>query len=113
MHPDPGPLYQPNKSTKPNKDLHQTDHPQVKCGQLPVFWRMKKSLGETFCVYFLDGLVKDGTKVSIQAGNHKSPRACMKNNESFVKNGIAEFMDLRFNSTSGRGKCGTLAWPGR
>ncbi len=94
-----------NKLARISKgELQQTDHPLVKCTKLPDFWRMKKSLGEVFCVYFLNNFVQDDTKVAIQAGNNKCPHACMKNNEAYVKNGIVEFLDLRFNSTSGRGK---------
>lgn len=84
--------------------LIQTDHPYVKCTKLPDFWRIKKSLHEKFCVYFLNNMCKDGTKVEIRAGNKKFPCGELKNNEAYVKNGIAEFSDLRFVSTSGRGE---------
>ena len=86
-----------------NKDLHQTDHPDVKCTKLPDFWRIKKSLHEKFHIYFENQVCEDGIKVTIRAGNKKYPSAELKNNEAIVKNGVAEFSDLRFISTSGRG----------
>ena len=87
-----------------NKELHQTDHPDVKCTKLPDFWRIKKSLHEKFHVYFQNQVCQDGTKVVIRAGNKKYPSAELKNNEAIVHNGVAEFSDLRFFSTSGRGE---------
>ena len=87
-----------------NNELHQTDHPDVKCTKLPDFWRIKKSLHEKFRVYFQNQVCQDGTKVIVRAGNKKYPSAEIKNNETVVLNGVAEFSDLRFISTSGRGK---------
>jgi hypothetical protein len=86
-----------------NKELIQTDHPDVKCTKLPEFWRIKKSLHEKFRIFFYNEVCKNGTKVMIRAGNKKNPQGELKNNEAFVQSGIAEFVDLRFISTSGRG----------
>ena len=85
-------------------EWHETNDENVKCTKLPDHWRIKKSLGFKFQVVFQNNIVKDGCKVKITASNHKTANAVIKNNESVVRNGVAEFNDLRFNSRSGRGK---------
>ena len=52
------------------------------------------SLGET----------KDGTMVTIAAGNDENYCAELKNNTAVMKNQVARFNDLRFVGRSGRGK---------
>ena len=84
-------------------EIYQTENEYVKCTKLPEFIRAKKYLGGPFCVYFENKVVPDGVKVTIRASNFKNPNAELKNNESLVKNGMAEFTDLRFNGKSGRG----------
>lgn len=84
-------------------EIHQTDASDVKCTKLPEFIRAKKYLGASFCVYFEEGSVQDGVRVTISAGNYKNPTAELKNNESVVRNNVAEFQDLRFLGKSGRG----------
>lgn len=84
-------------------EIYQTEEANVKCTKLPEFIRAKKYLGAPFCVYFEDQVHLEGVKVTIQAGNYKNPNAELKNNESVIKNGVAEFQDLRFLGKSGRG----------
>ena len=84
-------------------EIYQTHVKDIKCTKLPEFIRAKKYLGGSFFVYFENNIVPDGVKVTISAGNYKNPNAELKNNECFVKNGKAEFTDLRFNGKSGRG----------
>lgn len=88
------------KMRKP--EWHETNDENVKCTRLPEHWRIKKSLGFKFQVTFDNNMVKDGCKVKITASNHKNANALIKNNESVVRNAVAEFNDLRFNSRSGR-----------
>jgi hypothetical protein len=85
-------------------DIYQTENDSVKCTKLPEFIRAKMYLGGSFCVYFSHNYVCDGTQVIIKAGNSINSNAELRNNESFVKDGIAEFKDLRFLGKSGRGK---------
>ena len=54
-------------------------------------------------MYFENNIVSHGVGVTIRASNYKNPNAELMNNESFVKNGMAEFGDLRFVGKSGRG----------
>ena len=85
------------------EEIYQTEDINVKCTKLPEFIRAKKYLGGPFLVYF-NKMIPDGVKVVIKASNYKNPAAELKNNESIVKNSIAEFSDLRFCGKSGRGK---------
>ena len=92
-----------SKKSQVKPEIYQTEIAHVKCTKLPEFIRAKKYLGTPFCVYFEDNIVSHGDKVTIRASNFKNPNAELKNNESFVNNGMAEFVDLRFNGKSGRG----------
>lgn len=85
-------------------EIYQTGNPDVRCTKLPEFIRAKMYLGAAFYVYFENGVVPDGTQVAIRAGNSFNGNAELKNNHSFVQNGVAEFKDLRFLGRSGRGK---------
>ena len=85
-------------------EIYQTENENVKCTKLPEFIRAKMYLGGSFCVYFSKNYVQDGTQVFIQAGNSVNSNAELKNNESCVKDDIAEFKDLRFLGKSGRGR---------
>ena len=85
-------------------DIYQTEDVNVRCTKLPEFIRAKMYLGGSFRVYFAQGYVAEGTRVSIQAGNSENPNGELKNNQSFVQNCVADFKDLRFLGKSGRGK---------
>ena len=91
-----------SKKSSFKSEIFQTENINVRCTKLPEFIRAKKYLGSPFCVYF-NNMVSDGVKVTIKASNYKNPHAELKNNESSVRNGVAEFCDLRFNGKSGRG----------
>ena len=84
-------------------EIIQTEEKNVKCTKLPEFIRAKKYLGSPFCVYFDNMPEVENIKCTISAGNFKNPHAELKNNECVIKNGIAEFHDLRFLGKSGRG----------
>lgn len=84
-------------------EIYQTEDVNVKCTKLPEFIRAKKYLGAPFCVYFGDQPQLENVKCTISAGNFKNPSAELKNNECVIKNGVAEFDDLRFLGKSGRG----------
>lgn len=88
-----------------NSNMIETDSPHVKCSKLPEHWRIRKNLGFKFRVEFDEYVdVKDNLCCIIQASNSKNNTpAQLKNHETQIKNGIAEFSDLRFLSTSGRG----------
>ena len=92
-----------SKKSMVKSEIYQTETPHVKCTKLPEFIRAKKYLGAPFCVYFEGNSVTEGVRVSIRASNFKNPNAELKNNESVVRDGVAEFTDLRFNGKSGRG----------
>jgi hypothetical protein len=86
-------------------DIYETQVAGVRCTRLPEFLRAKKNLGAPFCVYVSaeSNFAPDNTKVTVSAGNAKNPDAEMRNNVAYLKNGIAEFKDLRFVGKSGRG----------
>ena len=86
----------------------RTNSPNVLCTQLPAHWRSNKTLPFTFKVIVL-GDVKDGTPVSVMAGNEENFSGEIRNNNSMIKNGVAKFHDLRFVGRSGRGKSFSLS----
>lgn len=84
-------------------ELVHTGSPNFVCTVLPTHWRSNKTLPITFKVVSL-GEVKDGTKVSITAGNDENYCSEIRNCVSYMKNRVAKFNDLRFVGRSGRGK---------
>src|SRR6218665_596662 len=86
----------------------RTNSPNILCTQLPGHWRSNKTLPVTFKVIVL-GDVKDGTLVSVRAGNEENFAGEIRNNTSMLKNGVAKFHDLRFVGRSGRGKSFSLS----
>ncbi|CDW52985.1 Runt domain containing protein [Trichuris trichiura] len=92
-----------------------TGSPNLFCSELPRHWRSNKSLPVAFTVIAL-GHIKDGTKVSVKAGNEENFCAELRNNTAIMTNQVARFNDLRFLGKSGRGKMFTLTiivhtWP--
>jgi hypothetical protein len=85
-------------------DLYQTSNVNVRCTRLPDFIRAKMYLGAVFNVFFDNGCVAEGTPVHIAAGNDYNDNAQLRNNDSVVREGRAEFKDLRFVGKSGRGR---------
>ena len=84
-------------------ELVRTGSPNFVCSVLPSHWRSNKTLPVAFKVVAL-GEVKDGTKVTITAGNDENCCAELRNNVTQMKNQVAKFNDLRFVGRSGRGK---------
>ncbi len=84
-------------------ELVRTGSPNFVCSVLPSHWRSNKTLPVAFKVVAL-GEVKDGTKVTITAGNDENFCAELRNSVAYVKNSVAKFNDLRFVGRSGRGK---------
>lgn len=84
-------------------DLVQTGSPSILCSSLPSHWRSNKSLVVPFKVVALDE-VKDGTLVTIRAGNEDNYCSELRNYTAIMKNQVAKFNDLRFVGRSGRGK---------
>eukprot|EP00057_Strongylocentrotus_purpuratus_P030420 XP_781626.2 PREDICTED: runt-related transcription factor 1 [Strongylocentrotus purpuratus] len=89
-------------------ELVKTESPNFICSLLPPHWRSNKSLPVAFKVVSL-GETKDGTVVTIGAGNDENCCAELKNNIAVMKNQVARFNDLRFVGKSGRGKSFTLS----
>ncbi|NP_999779.1 SpRunt-1 protein [Strongylocentrotus purpuratus] len=89
-------------------ELVKTESPNFACSVLPNHWRCNKSLPVAFKVVSL-GETKDGTMVTIAAGNDENYCAELKNNTAVMKNQVARFNDLRFVGRSGRGKSFTLS----
>ncbi|XP_041462781.1 runt-related transcription factor 1-like [Lytechinus variegatus] len=89
-------------------ELVKTESPNFACSVLPSHWRCNKSLPVAFKVVSL-GETKDGTMVTIAAGNDENYCAELKNNTAVMKNQVARFNDLRFVGRSGRGKSFTLS----
>ncbi|XP_071505535.1 uncharacterized protein [Diadema antillarum] len=89
-------------------ELIKTESPNFACSVLPSHWRCNKSLPVAFKVVSL-GETKDGTLVTIAAGNDENYCAELKNNTAVMKNQVARFNDLRFVGRSGRGKSFTLS----
>ncbi|XP_076444491.1 uncharacterized protein LOC143282699 isoform X2 [Babylonia areolata] len=91
----------------PGVELVKTGSPMFLCSALPTHWRSNKTLPATFKVFCL-GEVRDGTKVSISAGNEENFCSEIRNSVAYMKNNVAKFNDLRFVGRSGRGKSFTL-----
>ncbi len=84
-------------------ELVRTGSPNFVCSVLPSHWRSNKTLPVAFKVVAL-GEVKDGTKVTISAGNDENFCAELRNSVAYIKNSVAKFNDLRFVGRSGRGE---------
>ena len=84
-------------------ELVRTGSPNFVCSVLPTHWRSNKTLPLAFKVVAL-GEMKDGTKVSISAGNDENYAAELRNGVAYMKNQVAKFNDLRFVGRSGRGE---------
>jgi runt-related transcription factor len=84
-------------------DLVQTGSPVILCSPLPPHWRSNKSLPTAFKVVALDE-VRDGTIVTIRAGNDENCCGELRNCTAVMKNQVAKFNDLRFVGRSGRGE---------
>lgn len=84
-------------------ELIKTGSPNILCTALPNHWRSNKSLPMSFKVVALDD-VKDGTIVTIRAGNDENFCGELRNNSAVMKNQVAKFNDLRFVGRSGRGR---------
>ncbi|UJR13575.1 hypothetical protein I4U23_000588 [Adineta vaga] len=82
-------------------------NPYFECSSLPNHWRKNKSLRFILRTKnFIE--IKANTRVIILAGNEYNACTTLKNHISWFRNGQAEFNDLRFLGTSGRGKKFTL-----
>ena len=84
-------------------ELVRTGSPNFVCSVLPSHWRSNKTLPVSFKVVAL-GEVKDGTKVTIYAGNDENFIGELRNYTAYMKNQVAKFNDLRFVGRSGRGE---------
>ena len=84
-------------------ELVRTGSPNFVCSVLPSHWRSNKTLPVAFKVVAL-GEVKDGTKVTLTAGNDENFHAELRNGLAYMKNQVAKFNDLRFVGRSGRGE---------
>lgn len=84
-------------------ELVKTGAPNILCTALPNHWRSNKSLPMSFKVVALDD-VKDGTIVTVRAGNDENFCGELRNNSAVMKNQVAKFNDLRFVGRSGRGE---------
>lgn len=89
-------------------ELMKTGAPNILCTALPNHWRSNKSLPMSFKVVALDD-VKDGTVVTVRAGNDENFCGELRNNSTVMKNQVAKFNDLRFVGRSGRGKLQSLS----
>ena len=85
-------------------ELVRTGSPNFVCSVLPSHWRSNKTLPVSFKVVAL-GEVKDGTKVTISAGNDENFCGELRNAVTYMKHQVAKFNDLRFVGRSGRGEC--------
>lgn len=83
-------------------EIVPTGSPNFICTVLPRHWRSNKSLPIAFTVIAL-GDVKDGTPVTVKAGNEENCSAELRNNTTYMKSQVARFNDLRFVGKSGRG----------
>lgn len=83
-------------------ELVRTGSPNFVCSVLPTHWRSNKTLPVAFKVVSL-GDVKDGTKVTITAGNDENFCSELRNAVGYMKSQVAKFNDLRFVGRSGRG----------
>ncbi|XP_069132768.1 runt-related transcription factor 1-like isoform X1 [Argopecten irradians] len=84
-------------------ELVRTGSPNFVCSVLPSHWRSNKTLPVAFKVVSL-GEVKDGTRVTITAGNDENYCPELRNSTAYMKHQVAKFNDLRFVGRSGRGK---------
>lgn len=83
-------------------ELMQTGSPAILCTPLPSHWRSNKSLVVPFKVVALEE-IKDGTLVTIRAGNEDNCCSELRNSTAVMKGQVAKFNDLRFVGRSGRG----------
>ena len=83
-------------------ELVCTGSPNLVCTALPTHWRSNKTLPVTFKVVAL-GDVKDGTRVTVSAGNDENFCGELRNGVAYMTNQVARFNDLRFVGKSGRG----------
>ena len=90
-------------------ELVRTGSPNLVCSVLPAHWRSNKTLPVAFKVVAL-GEVKDGTKVTIAAGNDENCCAELRNCVAYMKNQVAKFNDLRFVGRSGRGEFSIIVY---
>ncbi|XP_040906155.1 RUNX family transcription factor 2a [Toxotes jaculatrix] len=97
------------RSTALPRGLVQTDSPNFLCSSLPQHWRCNKTLPRAFTVVALGNDVPDGVVVTVMAGNDDNSSAELRNATSTMKQGFAQFSDLRFIGRSGRGKSFTLS----
>lgn len=94
-------------SSDHNEPLVRTGSPNFVCTALPPHWRSNKTLPGGFKVVSL-GDIKDGTKVTISAGNDENYCSELRNCTAYMKNKVAKFNDVRFVGRSGRGKSFTI-----
>ena len=94
-------------SSDHNEPLVRTGSPNFVCTALPPHWRSNKTLPGGFKVVAL-GDIKDGTKVTISAGNDENHCSELRNSIAYMKNKVAKFNDVRFVGRSGRGKSFTI-----
>uniref|UniRef100_A0A8C6LYS9 Runt domain-containing protein n=1 Tax=Nothobranchius furzeri TaxID=105023 RepID=A0A8C6LYS9_NOTFU len=97
-----------HRSRVSHKGLVQTDSPNFLCSSLPQHWRCNKTLPRAFTVVSLGNDVPDGMVVTVMAGNDDNCSAELRNATATMKQGYAQFNDLRFIGRSGRGKTFTL-----
>ncbi|XP_013880052.1 runt-related transcription factor 2 [Austrofundulus limnaeus] len=97
------------RSRASHRGLVQTDSPNILCSSLPQHWRCNKTLPRAFTVLALDNDVPDGVVVTVMAGNDDNCSAELRNATTTMKQGYAQFNDLRFIGRSGRGKSFTLS----
>jgi len=81
-----------------------TDSPNFACTALPTHWRANKTLPAAFRVVALGGDVRDGTRVTVAAGNDENYCGELRNGVAYVLAGVATFTDMRFIGRSGRGE---------
>lgn len=92
------------KSRQPLKNYgtQPTENKNIYVDKLPEFSRANKYIGE-YNVYVGNNEVPDGTQCTIFAFSIKTGPGELRNNVSFVRDGIVKFEDLRFVGKSGRG----------
>ncbi|XP_058507202.1 RUNX family transcription factor 2a [Solea solea] len=101
------PLHQ-HRTASP-RGLIQTDSPNFQCSSLPQHWRCNKTLPRAFTVVAVGDDVPDGVVVTVMAGNDDNSSAELRNATATMKQGCAQFNDLRFIGRSGRGKSFNLS----
>lgn len=90
-------------------ELVRTGCPNLVCTALPNHWRSNKTLPLTFKVVALEA-IKDGTMVTLSAGNEENHCAELRNPVAFMTNNVAYFNDFRFVGRSGRGEEFNRIW---